>query len=227
MTRESDEECLALIATIRDHAGMPFPHQITRLLGNLEARIKEACQREVCQAENARQRGQLAELGAEFVKLTGEVERLHSVCVIKDEEIASLRSELAAARQKIDAMRNDSHLTEDCPCGTESCREAWRELREAADAAQGAIRFRDVIREEVAAEVERQMPKIRARLLNSVEAGFAALEAKGPQEERWTPFRRGEATPETRAWLDEQQCRLDKLRAALEAEASSLPESPI
>jgi hypothetical protein len=187
MTRESDEACLALIATIRDraqrlvidgtHAQMYGTHSETeRLLDNLEARISQmsreigftlhaGCRRmvdemridrEVCQAENARLRVQLADLGTEFVTLTGEVERLNAVCVIKDEEIASLRSE----------------------------------MREAAASAQGAIRFRDVIREEVAAEVGRQLEQ-----------------RVGVAEAVWT-------------WINNVQHELDKLRTALEAKAS-------
>jgi hypothetical protein len=49
MIRESDEECLALIAAIKDRVGdEDFPRlahsEVARLLGNLEARIKEAAE---------------------------------------------------------------------------------------------------------------------------------------------------------------------------------------
>jgi hypothetical protein len=185
MNRESDEECLKLIAEVRArvYAGIPTPTQVERLLGNLEARIREregALHYAPCVEEIGSLRVQLADLGIEFVKLTGEVERLHSVCVIKDEEIASLRSELAGARQKIDAMRDDPQPAED-----ERVTDAMREYRAAKadeptligkdasaqacaefaaaneqayrEAEQGAIGFRDIIREEVESEVVRQL----------------------------------------------------------------------
>ena len=46
MTRESDADCLSLIAEIRarmgESAGLATGHEIARLLGNLEARIRES-----------------------------------------------------------------------------------------------------------------------------------------------------------------------------------------
>jgi hypothetical protein len=284
MIRESDEECLALIATIRDraqrlvidgtHAQMYGTHnEIDRLLDNLEARIKEAqlqavsarleiearvamqhredrarayeggyaaglqrhardaaygdemrIDRECCQAENARLRGQLADLGHEFVKLTGEIERLHTECDEKD--IVLSCSSLRAPKDAEPERR--VHLTEDCPCGTESCREAWRELRQAqgeavvekvegayrlgyetrlkhetrsdrlvmdecakqakADAAReqaqliekhgsefGAIRFREIIREEVAKATAESSREIAVQLIALAER-LAAVE---------------------------------------------------
>jgi hypothetical protein len=125
MTRESDEECLALIATIRERAGMPFPHEVNRLLGNLEARI--------------------AEIDA--------VEKHHADCkrTIGDlrAERDSLRSELAGAREKIERLREGE-------CKAQAAREQAR-LVEEQGSVFGAIRFRDIIREEVAAEVARML----------------------------------------------------------------------
>jgi len=152
MIRESDEECLALIATIRDraqrlvidgtHARMYGTHSETeRLLGNLEARIADlarlhsrdsrelreladiCAERDGYRTENARLRGQLAELGHEFVKLTGEIERLNAVCVIKDEEIASLR------RAPKDA-EPEQPTTIGEPASPEVCEEFGRAQRE-------------------------------------------------------------------------------------------------
>jgi hypothetical protein len=239
VTRESDEECLALIATIRDraqrlvidgtHAQMYGTHSETeRLLGNLEARIEEAVGREpsvvshaacwqlvgeiridkeVCQAENARLRGQLADLGTEFVKLTGEVERLQTEC--EEKEIVRSCSSLHAPKDAEPeppttiGERASPEVCEefgraqreDCPCGTETCREAWRELREAAASAKvesegAAEACRQHVREEVAAEVARQLEQ-----------------RVGVAETVWT-------------WINNVQHELDKLRTALEAKAS-------
>jgi hypothetical protein len=258
MNRESDEDCLALIATIRKRGGTPdggivaWWREYERLLDNLEVRIRER-QLEAAHAEAGWGSGMPAQQREAM-------------------EARNARESAAVDRLVFDRSPNTASLTEDCPCGTETCREAWRELREAAasakaeeapsitcpkcgktsyspsdikarycgachlfhdqwvldvcgkqqeaDAAQGAIRFRDVIREEVAAEVARQVVKLRQVVAGAVEdmrrAFYASLEAK-PE---WTTFQRGEDTPEARAWIDGQQSKLDKLRAALEAKAS-------
>jgi hypothetical protein len=153
MTRESDEDCLALIASIRDDhdraRGRPQWPNIDRLLDNLEARIEEIG-RYKASHENS----------------------IHNAFQVGYESYAK------------DRRRKEHIEGEDCPCGTETCREAWRELRqakadeentaassldlrrreEARNAEEGAIRFRDVIREEVAAEVAVQLEVAFARL---------------------------------------------------------------
>lgn len=161
MTRESDEECLALIASIRDRAragstaGIAMRSEVERLLGNLEARIVES--------ELAAHRLQLA--NESILHLTGEKGDLTA-------ERDGLRSQNLRLRGKVE------EAPKDCPCGTETCREAWRELRQAKADEQAllvkaweeraesgvAIRFRDVIREEVAVELQRQLEVAFARL---------------------------------------------------------------
>jgi len=319
MIRESDEECLALIATIRKRGGTPdggivaWWREYERLLDNLEARIEEGvhpdCLREKDRLvqENLRLRGQLAELGTEFVKLTGEIERLHTECEEKeivlscsslrapkdahfdrthDQEIEAAhredakQAEAAAVAEKVeDAYRlgyetrlkhetrsdrfvmDERKPVEDCPCGTETCREAWRELREAKaewvikpegqekpasaqvgrDAEQGAIRFRDIIREEVAKATAESSREIAVQLISlaerlaAVELHEAANQPGEPSfrlrtvlrqevaaevERQLGEWQEAKASPEIRTWLDNVQHELDKLRVALEAEAS-------
>lgn len=121
MNRESDEECLKLIASIRDRAAARVSgpirdlyassDQLERLLDNLEARIEELVRL------HSRDGQTLRELAA--------------ICAERD----SLRSELAGAREKIERLRP----------------------RKMESEAEGAIRFRDIIREEVATEVSRQL----------------------------------------------------------------------
>jgi hypothetical protein len=162
MNRESDEECLKLIAEIRarmgEAAGLATGHEIARLLGNLEARIWE-----------------------------------HAP--------------------------NPSY-TEDCPCGTERCREAWRELRQAkADeqarlvkaweqgANEGLGHYRALMRKEVescgAAEACRQhvREEVAAEVARQLRQQHEAM-----------------ASPAIRTWVDNLQHEIDKLRRALEAE---------
>jgi hypothetical protein len=139
MNRESDEACLALIASIRDErSGRPQWREIDCLLDNLEARIKDAA-------------GWVGERSA----LWAEIDR---------------------SRKR---EREQIHLTGDYPCGTERCREAWRELGQAKpEEATAAIRFRDVIREEVAAEVAVQLEVAFARLYAFVASPSKAQEAE-------------------------------------------------
>lgn len=183
MTRESDEECLALIATIRARAGatagLAMRSETERLLDNLEARVEEGAavegalplrdaeiralraERDNYRAETTRLRGQLADLGTEFVKLTGEVERLQTRLVKAWEQGANegLGHYRALMRKEVESEG-----------AAEACRQH--------------------VREEVAAEVERQL-----------------AERVGVAETVWT-------------WVNNVQHELDKLRTALEAKAS-------
>ena len=180
MNRDSDEECLALIATIRaasDDGRCLGYGERERLLDNLEARIADlarlrsrdsrelreladiCAERDGYRTENARLREQLADLGTEFVKLTGEVERLNAVCVIKDEEITSLRSELREAKA--------DHLEPEERKELAKAQHQWAEDR--------SLRFRDVIREEVAKATAESSREIAVQLI-ALSERLAAVE---------------------------------------------------
>jgi hypothetical protein len=140
MIRESDEACLALIATIRDHGRLPpMRAETDRLLDNLEARIEEGvhpdCLREKDRLvqENLRLRGQLAELGTEFVKLTGEIERLHTEC--EEKEIVLSCSSLRAPKdahfdrthdQEIEAAHREDAKQAEAAAVAEKVEDAYR-----------------------------------------------------------------------------------------------------
>ncbi len=220
MIRESDEECLKLIATIRarkgETEGLCLRSETERLLGNLEARIE---------GSHAHAPG------------------------------------------------------ENCPCGTERCREAWRELRQAAthephthhvavgdrvefvagSGEESAIRFRDIIREEVRKEVEQELAPVCESITEvqqnifkaSAEIGEARRVADGacrqhvreevaeatkglPRivhettvkevaaevERQLGEWQEAKASPAIRTWVDNLEHEVKKLRAALEARGS-------
>jgi len=242
VNRESDEACLELIASIRDKSLNAGFDETERLLVNLEARIEEAVGREpsvvshaacwqlvgeiridkeVCQAENARLRGQLADLGTEFVKLTGEVERLHAPKDAEPEPPTTIgeRASPEVCEEFGRAQR------EDCPCGTETCREAWRELRAAADSEQGAIRFRAVLRTEVAKETAESSREIAVQLmalgerLSAVELHKAANEP-GQVSIRFRGVIREEVGREVSRQLSWAFSQSKALREAIEAKDS-------
>jgi hypothetical protein len=258
VNRESDEACLELIASIRDKSLNAGFDETERLLVNLEARIEEAVGREpsvvshaacwqlvgeiridkeVCQAENARLRGQLADLGTEFVKLTGEVERLQTEC--EEKEIVRSCSSLHAPKDAEPeppttiGERASPEVCEefgraqreDCPCGTETCREAWRELRAAADSEQGAIRFRAVLRTEVAKETAESSREIAVQLmalgerLSAVELHKAANEP-GQVSIRFRGVIREEVGREVSRQLSWAFSQSKALREAIEAKDS-------
>jgi hypothetical protein len=199
MNRESDEECLALIASIRARAPLGAARSlrqsdIERLIDNLEARIAEnqivalIGERDRAQEENDRLHAKVEEVGRQL-----DGRQLKAMYVAKEVKPRGMKVNLVSGPIEDEP--------EDCPCGTETCREAWRELRQAkadeqnfeqplgdpprsqadldADAEEDRQRseikahWRELIREEVAAEVERQIR------LAFVRAAKIVPEAKG------------------------------------------------
>jgi len=110
------------------------------------------------------------------------------------------------------------------------------ELHEAANQpGEPSFRLRTVLREEVRKEVEQELAPV-CRAITEVEesifkasaeigearrfAGNIREEVAAEVERQLGEWQEAKASPEIRTWLDNVQHELDKLRVALEAEAS-------
>src|SRR5258708_357647 len=112
MIRESDEECLVLIASIRDRAGetagLAMRSETERLLFNLEARIAEA---EGWRTERGEFRAESSRLHAKEAERLSEIGELRRMLAKAGEQIIALTgerdrafAELEEARRLIEAM---------------------------------------------------------------------------------------------------------------------------